>query len=71
MSDDWRETAARTHEILRRVWAEEKPAVEPPIHRYVITVECTEEEFESVKLALKGYPMRRRGFHEEPIGNAR
>ena len=70
MSEDWRETAARTHEALRQMWEEEKPAVAPPIHRYVITVECTEEEFESVKLALKGYPMRRRGFHEEPMGGA-
>lgn len=68
MTEDWRETAKRTHEVLRRVWAEEKPAETPEICRYVVTLECTEDVFESVKTTLKGYPMKRRGFHEEPIG---
>ena len=68
MTEDWRETAKRTHEVLRRVWAEEKPAEAPEIRRYVVTLECTEDVFESVKTTLKGYPMKRRGFHEEPIG---
>lgn len=62
------ESAAKAHESLRKMWAAEKPAEAPEIRRYVITVECTEAAFESIKTYLKGFPMRRRGFHEEPIG---
>lgn len=62
------EAAAMAHESLRRMWADEKPETPPEIHRYVITLECTAETFECVKSHLKGYPMKRRGFHEEPIG---
>ena len=62
------DAAARAHESLRRMWADEKPAEAPAIRRYVVTLECTEDVFESVKTTLKGYPMKRRGFHEEPIG---
>ncbi|MBQ9000230.1 MAG: hypothetical protein IJ087_00055 [Eggerthellaceae bacterium] len=61
-------SAEATYQALQRKWANEKP-VEPPVyHRYVITLECTEEDFERIALYMRGFVMRHRSYHEETIG---
>lgn len=68
MSGGLGDAMARAHAAWSRRWAEAPAAPEPEPRRYVITIECSEEVFEDVKLLMRGYPMRRRGFREEPIG---
>ena len=69
-NDELAASAEKTYQALQRRWASEQPEEPPAYHRYVITVECTEEDFERIALYLKGFVMRRRGYHEEPIGGA-
>ena len=61
------EAMARAQAAWSERWRDEAPEVPPRKLHYDIEFECTQETWESVRLALAGFPLQNKHAHVREI----
>lgn len=61
------ETLARAEAAWRERWKAEQPDAPPRKLHYTIDFECTQETWQSVRLALAGFPLSNKHAHVREI----